>query len=409
MFSEVNFKYKIFPHLNRMNKIESIWYFQMREIPTVLIDIIDKSKIKKDVRQAFHQKKLGWVARSGSRPSPKLNSKPDGFMPWHATKPLDHYKDSEQQLAELVCEAERIYNSLSENQVVFIHPQRQFDKSGVLRVDNTTAIVEAVAGWPEGLSHGKVDPIVRYVFKMPSLFIDPIKIDGEESFLTSQELRWIGSEIERRLDYKMLLETLSEPLAVEFSFGPYRWGYSISAHDIMAGKAKRFQTWYDLATSITTRVQEARLPEVELAQLVEETFENVMGVLDRAPYTVLDIQKEAERLSEIYDIATYKESPSSMGSSRFERAAEMFLEPSKRRGRIVPVGKDHFEAQLKEHNLDWETPAGNPFEGDVLDTMEYFQSWEYFVEEQTSQGTYLWPTENLLKNQEVPKKSVLKL
>ena len=44
-------------------------------------------------------------------------------------------------------------------------------------------IIEAVMGWPEGLSHGTQDPQARYLFRSPSLFARPPRLEGAPTTL----------------------------------------------------------------------------------------------------------------------------------------------------------------------------------------------------------------------------------
>jgi hypothetical protein len=382
-----------------MNKIESIWYFMMQEIPTLYIKIIDRNNIEEEVRSSYLPNKHGWVARSGSKPYPNLKSRPDGFMPWHATKPLDKYLDTEQQLLELLSAVQDIYHTLNHEQVVFIHQQRHFEKSGVLRVDDRQAIVEAVAGWPEALSHGKINPLARYLFELPTMFLNPVSVEGDEQFLTPQELYWIGSKIERRLDYKLLLENMSEPVAVEFSFGPYRWGYDISAHDIMAGKAEKFQAWFDIARSVSERIKEQRMPHDELASMVEESFEKIVGLLEKAPY---DPVRDTDMLSTKYNLSAYRGPPqTSMGSYMLEYATELLLRESIIDGKITLVNFSKIKKIWENKQVHEEDP---PFLGTPLNTEKYLLESGYVNIVTLPEGEYVVPTEALLINQEIPLK-----
>ncbi|NTV23490.1 MAG: hypothetical protein HGA85_03890 [Nanoarchaeota archaeon] len=389
-----------------MNKIESIFYFEMNEIPTLTIDIINKGKIESNVEQIFHPFQFGWVARSGGAPSPKLNSKPDGFMPWHATKPLSAYSSPDQQLADLTLAVERIYSQLSSDQVVFLHHQRKFDKSGVLVVNDRTAVVEAVLGWPEALSHGKVDPIARYEFRMPSLFLSPLQVKGDPSFLSQQELSMIGRDIERRLDYQALLGFIGDPVAVEFSFGDYKFGYGISAHDIQAGKSQKFQNWYDLAKSITSRAK-IKGGTGGLSSVVEEAFVKTMSLLDSSPPGTFD--QEIELLARKYALSMYDGPvPTTLGAYQFEKAAQLLLSPTKSADKIMAYMASEFERKLIEEGIFDGTNIGeDPFADDYMDCIEFLRERGYAVSKTEKGVEVIYPTEALLINQKIPQRQII--
>ena len=119
------------------------------------------------------------------------------------------------------------YRHLAPDYYVFFHPQRQMIKSGNLLVDGALVLVEAVRGWPEGLSHGKEDPQAAYEFRVPTLFYEPSRIRGDGSLLSPEELIRLGMQIERKLRYSGIFST--HPVSVEWSANGLG---QISAHDI---------------------------------------------------------------------------------------------------------------------------------------------------------------------------------
>ncbi len=399
-----------------MNKIESIFYFEIAEIPTLHVDIIDKSNVAVDVKSIVTPNRLGWVARSGARPTPAMRSVADPVMPWHATKPLNDYASPELQVEELIGKIGEIYRLLKDDQVVFIHPQRDFAKSGNIRVDDRYAIIEAIAGWPEPLAHGKVDPAVRYIFRIPSLFVEPQKVEGDEGFLSTTELRMLSNYIERRLDYSFLLDSIIEPIVVEFSLGNYRWGYGPSAHDIMAGKAQRFENWYNLARSGRDQSLFGIRPD-ELSEIVEESFENIASLLDMGKKKLSEetAGRLAAYLSGKYDLNRYERAPTtSMGSRQFEHAAEIFLGFSKSAGEIKGVPESRLRKMLEEEGCSYQSMLFRKHEGVAVEGMPEdsigFLKWEgYAVETVGSDGKrYIWPTEELMK-QKIPTRDVLRV
>jgi len=197
-----------------MNKLASIFYLMGQGIPTSDVDIIDRRRVEDSVRKVYSPKKNGWVIRCGKHPD--LRDKPERRLPWHVCSSFD-------EMTKVVID---FYNEIGNNYYVFVHPQREMNKSGNLIIYGDRCVIEAVQGWPEGLSHGKENPLAVYTFCSPSLFVAPLKIEGKH-FLTSQELYNLGHQIERRLDYREL--SLTEIVVIEFSISNQG---EISAHDI---------------------------------------------------------------------------------------------------------------------------------------------------------------------------------
>jgi hypothetical protein len=253
--------------------------------------------------------------------------------------------------------------------------------------------VEVVRGWPEGLSHGKASPAATYFFNLPTLFTNPIKIEGQEDFLTLQELRWIGSEIERKLDYTFILGSdLSKPVVVEFSYGDYNGSYSISAHDIQAGAGRVFSMLFHIARRIG---EDRRLPD-EVKIIV---FDGIYRSL--AEQSMVGFAKSLEELSR-YNISAYFESPAtSLGSYENETAAEQLLYPSREHGMIVGVSKTLLESRLEEEHALIGPATDDPY-GEYYRTLDFFVEMGYATEIRTPTGIYIFPTRKLLDNQKVP-------
>jgi hypothetical protein len=197
-----------------MNKIASIYYLMDCHIPTCDIHVIDKEKIDEEVKSIYYPRDIGWAVRCGEQPD--MKRKPEGPLPWASCHSL---KD--------VTKAVKDFYKKLKNEYVFIHPQRDSIKSGNLLILGDISIVEVVEGFFADLSHGKVDPRTTYIFKMPSLFLSPDEVRGDENFLSREELSSIGDNIVRRLDYSKLPSWKSIP--IEFSYD--RNGI-IDAHDV---------------------------------------------------------------------------------------------------------------------------------------------------------------------------------
>jgi hypothetical protein len=379
-----------------MNKIESILYFRESGIPTLDIHVIDRGSVREQVTQVFQPHATGWVARSGGRPSIQKNGKPDGAMPWHATKPLGKYPSPAEQLEELVAAVEEIYTRLASNQVAFLHHQREFQKSGVIRIDDVTAVVEAVEGWPTALSHGTVNPAVRYYFHLPSLFTHPTGFEGDGEFLSPFELSMIGSRIANRLDFAQILGKMDDTLAVEFSFGNYQWGYDISAHDIQVG---RTQQQHPYAFRINRDGRRQTLPLGQgLVELADASFHALMLGLTIPSDKILAIPEELRQMGG-YDLTHFEEAPSfSLGRGRMVFAAELLLAPSVRMGRIVPVESAPYWEKLREEG--WDT--GLPFftseqYNETVHAEEWFIERGLVKETRSLSGVpYVYPTKRML-------------
>ncbi|MBW2990521.1 hypothetical protein KY348_02330 [Candidatus Woesearchaeota archaeon] len=163
----------------------------------------------------FYKTNLGWVIRCGRHPD--SNDRPERGLPWNVCLSIE----------EIVDTIKAFYKDIPAEHYVFIHPQREMIKSGNLLVNGDKCIIEAVTGWPEGLSHGKESPQAVYLFETPSLFVEPRKTEGNENLLTPEEWLRIGKNIERKLNYSKL--SLINPVVVEFSINNYG---SVSAHDV---------------------------------------------------------------------------------------------------------------------------------------------------------------------------------
>jgi hypothetical protein len=199
-----------------MNKIASMSYLIEQNIPTSGFYIINKKSLEENIFSIFYKAALGWVIRCGRNPS--IKEKPEKGLPWHVCSSVD----------EMIETVRDFYRELPDDYYVFIHPQREMIKSGNMLVIGKEIIIETVAGWPEGLSHGTQGPQATYFFKAPSLFIEPAKIEGDESMLLPEELLSIGRNIERRLDYSAI-SSLANPVTIEFSINKNR---KPNAHDI---------------------------------------------------------------------------------------------------------------------------------------------------------------------------------
>ena len=187
-----------------------------QNIPTLDFYIIQKERIEEDVRSVFYQTELGWVIRCGHEPD--IRGRPERGMPWRVCS-------SQEDIAET---AQDFYRHLPSGCYAFIHPQREMHKSGNLFIiGGDIILIEAVRGWPEGLSHGKEDPEVAYEFRTPTLFSEPSRIRGDDSLLSPEELFRIGSQIERKLHYEEI--SLTHPVIIEWSMN--RVGQP-SAHNI---------------------------------------------------------------------------------------------------------------------------------------------------------------------------------
>ena len=198
-----------------MNKIASMFHLMERHVPTLDFYIVRKESVEKDVRAVFHPTERGWVIRCGQEPD--IRGKPERGMPWRVCS-------TQEDIIETVKD---FYRYLPQFYYVFFHPQRDMVKSGNLLIDGRLVLVEAVMGWPEGLSHGKEDPQAAYEFRVPTLFSEPSQIRGKDSLLSPEELFRIGAQIERNLRYGEL--SLTHPVCVEWSIN--RFGQP-SAHDI---------------------------------------------------------------------------------------------------------------------------------------------------------------------------------
>jgi hypothetical protein len=199
-----------------MNKIASMFYLMRQGIPTSDFHIIGRENQERYVTKFFYKTNLGWVIRCGRQPD--IHDKPEMGLPWRVCSSLD----------DVIGTVKTFYRGLREGYHVFMHPQREMVKSGNLLVLPDSIIIEAVSGWPEGLSHGTQNPQATYKFRAPSLFTHPSKIEGDKCLLSPQELHSIGNEIERRLDYAAI-SALTSSVVVEFSVNS---NGKISAHDI---------------------------------------------------------------------------------------------------------------------------------------------------------------------------------
>lgn len=198
-----------------MNKIASINYLMRQGVPTLPISVINNSRVEMDVREIYRPNDLGWVVRCGQEPDDR--GKIEKGMPWHVAK------NSE----EVVAVVRDFYSSLPRGHYVFIHPQRDMNRSGNLLVDGENILIEAVSGWPKALSHGEIMPESTYSFNAPSMFFSEDFGCEFGNTLSRQDLFLLGTYIERRLNYETL--SLTDPLVLEFSFDSKD---RISAHDI---------------------------------------------------------------------------------------------------------------------------------------------------------------------------------
>ncbi len=189
-----------------------------RRIPVQEPLIIRRTNIEDDVDSIFTPTEHGWAIRSGNKPNNQ--EPPEKGMPWGSAKSRD----------KIIEKITQIYTQLREDALVFMHPYRIMVRSGNLLVEGDRCLVEAVNGWPEPLSHGRVLPDAVYIFdtpRTPRLIAQPSEIQGDPSILSRQDLYDIGNLVERRLRYTDL--SLTKPVVVEFSFGT---AGDLKTHDI---------------------------------------------------------------------------------------------------------------------------------------------------------------------------------
>ena len=167
-------------------------------------------------------------------------------MPWLQTGKMDYCFSGEEQKSKVIENIKDIYSLLCPSQIVLIHKQRSFKKSGIMVIDNYCRL-EAIASWPFGLEQGKDMPNVRYDFSFGH-WNRPDNIEGDKNFLTSGELTMIW-ELERQLDY-IKLNSLCSPVVASFSFEPMTGGITgLDVFDLRIGVSSKYENLRYMRTS----------------------------------------------------------------------------------------------------------------------------------------------------------------
>lgn len=112
---------------------------------------------------------------------------------------------------------------------------------------------------------------------------------------------------------------------------------------------------------------------------------------------------ETRRLSNLYDIATYKSKViGTMGAFENEKTAFLFLSESRKKNRIVGIKKGDLEHLAEENHCDGYDLTDDV--GSFILTIEYLINWKYVKPEIIEGYEVLFPTEAILTNQKIPKK-----